>query len=102
MSGVRIHFLKDLWKFAQIHQYYTMALRVLTIVMTCLISLSLVRCSGMGSKSFSPGDTSLPYTRHVHVPPDLMVDTVIYSLGLTLRVYTLVPGNGLHCVVVYS
>ena len=27
MSGVRmLHFLKDLWKFIQIHQYYTMAL----------------------------------------------------------------------------
>ena len=29
MSGVRIlHFLKDWWKFIQIHQYYTMALKV--------------------------------------------------------------------------
>ena len=28
MSGVRmLHFLKDWWKFIQIHQYYTMALR---------------------------------------------------------------------------
>ena len=27
MSGVRmLHFLKDWWKFIQIHQYYTMAL----------------------------------------------------------------------------
>ena len=27
VSGVRmLHFLKDLWKFIQIHQYYTMAL----------------------------------------------------------------------------
>ena len=28
MSTVRmLHFLKDLWKFIQIHQYYTMALK---------------------------------------------------------------------------
>ena len=30
MSGVRmLRFLKDLWKFIQIHQYCTMALKVL-------------------------------------------------------------------------
>ena len=30
MSGVRmLHFLKDWWKFIQIHQYYTMALNMI-------------------------------------------------------------------------
>ena len=29
MSGVRmLHFLKDFWKFIQLHQYYTMALKL--------------------------------------------------------------------------
>ena len=32
MSGVRmLHFLKDLWKFIWIHQYYTMALTIITL-----------------------------------------------------------------------
>ena len=35
MSGVRmLHFLKDWWKFIQIHQYYTVALRVSLITST--------------------------------------------------------------------
>ena len=38
MSGVRmLHFLKDWWKFIQIHQYYTMALLVYFVSIHALL-----------------------------------------------------------------
>ena len=43
MSGVRmLHFLKDWWKFIQIHQYYTMALTMFSLVKLCATILKVI------------------------------------------------------------